>query len=133
MGDIVEEKEVNKNAENEKGEHVSGFFISKRSLYLAAGGAVGVLAAIGISKLSKRMRPAAVGVTKEGLAFKEWLITNYEKVKEDIEDIVAEAKHAQQRDVHKASETAKKEEDILKKVEQMVEEALKQKSKKEGA
>lgn len=39
MGDIVEEKEVNKNAENEKGEHVSGFFISKRSLYLAAGGA----------------------------------------------------------------------------------------------
>lgn len=133
MGEKVEEKGENKNSDTEKGKHLSGLFISKRSLYLAAGGALGVLAAIGIGKLSKRMRPAAIGVTKEGFAFKEWLIANYEKVKEDIEDIVAEAKHAQQKDFHAAAETAKKEEDILKKVEQMVEEALKQKSKKEGA
>lgn len=133
MGEIVEEKGENKNDEMRNEKQMSGFFISKRSLYLAAGGALGVLAAFGIGKLSKRMRPAAVGVTKEGLAFKEWLIANYEKVKEDIEDIVAEAKHAQQKDFHAAAETAKREEDILKKVEQMVEEALKQKSKTEEA
>lgn len=77
------------------------------------------------------MRPAAVGVTKEGLAFKEWLIANYEKVKEDIEDIVAEAKHVHQKDLETTTETEKKEEDILRKVEQMVEEALRQRSKKE--
>lgn len=112
---------------------MSGFFISKRGLWLAAGGALGVLAAIGIGNLSKRMSPAAVGVTKEGLAFKEWLIAHYEKVKEDREDIVAESKHAQQKDLHKTSETAGKEEDILTKVEQLVEEALKQKAEKEGA
>lgn len=94
---------------------------------------MGVLAAIGIGKLSKRMRPAAVGVTKAGLVFKEWLIAHYEKVKEDREDIVAEAKDTQQKDLHKTSETARKEEDILTKVEQLVEEALKQKAEKEEA
>lgn len=127
----VEEKVEGKNNENEGGEHMSGFFISKRSLWFMAGGALGALAAIGIGKLSKKTRPAAVGVTKEGLAFKEWLIANYEKVKEDIEDIVAEAKHAHQKDLETTTKTEKKEEDILKKVEQMVEEILRQKSKKE--
>lgn len=127
----VEEKVEGKNNENEGGEHMSGFFISKRSLWFMAGGALGALAAIGIGKLSKKMRPAAVGVTKEGLAFKEWLIANYEKVKEDMEDIVAEAKHAHQKDLETTTETEKKEEDILKKVEQMVEEILRQRSKKE--
>lgn len=131
MEEKVKGKGESKNNENERGKHMSGFFISKRSLWLVAGGALGVLAAIGIGKLSKKMRPAAVGVTKEGLAFKEWLIANYEKVKEDIEDIVAEAKHVHQKDLETTTETEKKEEDILRKVEQMVEEALRQRSKKE--
>jgi len=94
---------------------------------------LGALAVIGIGRLSKKMRPAAVGVTKEGIAFKEWLITNYEKVKEDIEDIVAEAKHVHLKDLEAEAETEKKEQDLLKKVEQMVEMALRQRSKKEEA
>lgn len=126
----MEEKAEGKNNENEGGMHMSGLFISKQSLWFMAGGAMGALAAIGISKLSKKIRPAAVGVTKEGLAFKEWLIANYEKVKEDIEDIVAEAKHAHQKDLETTAETVKKEEDMLRKVEQMVEEILKRRSEK---
>ncbi|MEB2308795.1 MAG: hypothetical protein OZ917_05775 [Candidatus Brocadiaceae bacterium] len=128
-----EEKGEVKNNENERGEGMSGFFIDKRSLWLMAGGALGALAVIGIGRLSKKMRPAAVGVTKEGIAFKEWLITNYEKVKEDIEDIVAEAKHVHLKDLEAEAETEKKEQDLLKKVEQMVEMALRQRSKKEEA
>lgn len=129
----IEEKIEGKNTENEGGGHMSGFFISKRSLWFMAGGALGAIAAIGIGKLSKKIRPAAVGVTKEGLAFKEWLIANYEKVKEDMEDIVAEAKHAHLKDQEATTGTEKKEEDILRKVEQMVEEILRQRSKKEEA
>lgn len=133
MEEKVEEKGEGKNNETERGEHMNGFFISKRSLWLVAGGAAGVLAAIGISKLSKKMRPAAVGVTKEGLAFKEWLVANYEKTKENIEDIVAEAKYVHQKDLETTVKTEKKEEDLLKKVEQMVEEVLRQRYKKEEA
>ncbi len=110
---------------------MGGIFISKRRLWFMAGGALGALAAIGIGKMSKKIRPSVVGVTKEGLAFKEWLIANYETVKEDIEDIVAEAKHAHQKDIETTAETVKKEEDLLRKVEQMVEEILRQRPNKE--
>jgi len=131
MEEKVEERAGNKNAENEGGRYVGGHFISKQSLWFMAGGALGALAVIGFGKLSKKIKPTAVGVVKEGYAFSEWLMAKCEKAKEDIEDIVAEAKHAHQKDLEATAETVKKEEDILKKVEQMVEEILRKQSKKE--
>lgn len=131
MEEKVEERVGNKNAENERGRYVGGHFISKQSLWFMAGGALGALAVIGIGKLSKKIRPAAVGVAKEGLTFKEWLMAKCEKAKEDIEDIVAEAKHAHQKDIEKTAETVKKEEELLRRVEEKVEEILRQRSKKE--
>ncbi len=130
MEENVLEKTEDKNTKNAGGVHMGGFFISNRSLWFMAGGALGAVAAIGISKLSNKIRPAAVGVTKEGLAFKEWLVANYEKGKEDIEDIVAEAKHAHQKDLEATAESAKKEKDMLRTVEQMVEEILKRRPEK---
>ncbi|MBZ0157819.1 MAG: hypothetical protein K8I29_16610, partial [Alphaproteobacteria bacterium] len=66
-------------AQDEKGnEHMSGYFISKRSVWLAAGGALGALAAIGIGKVSQKVRPAVVGAVKEGYAFKEWAASKIE-------------------------------------------------------
>jgi len=44
---------------------------------------------------------------------------------------VAEAKHVHLKDLETEAETEKKEQDLLKKVEQMVEVALRQRSKKE--
>lgn len=131
MEEKVEEKVEGKNNENEGGKHMSGFFINKRSLWFMAGGALGALAVIGFGKLSKKIKPTAVGVVKEGYAFSEWLMAKCEKAKEDIEDIVAEAKHVHQKDLEATAETVKKEQEILKKVEQMVEEILRQRSKKE--
>ena len=131
MEEKVEERAGNKNAENEGGRYVGGHFISKQSLWFMAGGALGALAVIGIGKLSKKIRPAAVGVAKEGLTFKEWLMAKCEKAKEDIEDIVAEAKHAHQKDIEKTAETVKKEEELLRRVEEKVEQILRQRSKKE--
>jgi hypothetical protein len=61
------------------------------------------------------------------------LIANYEKVKEDVDDIVAEAKHAHQKDVEKTAETVKKEEELLRRVEEKVEQILRYRTKSEGA
>jgi len=131
MEEKVEERVRNKNAENEGGKYMGDRFISKHSLWFMAGGALGALAVIGFGKLSKKIKPTAVGVVKEGYSFSEWLMAKCEKAKEDIEDIVAEAKHVHQKDLEATAETVKKEEEILKKVEQMVEEILRKQSKKE--
>ena len=131
MEEKVEERVGNKNAENEGGKYMGGRFISKHSLWFMAGGALGALAVIGFGKLSKKIKPTAVGVVKEGYAFSEWLMAKCEKAKEDIEDIVAEAKHAHQKDIEKTAETVKKEEELLRRVEEKVEQILRQRSKKE--
>ena len=114
-----------------------GIFISKRSLWLVVGGAFGALAALGIGKASKKIRPAMVGAAKEGYAFKEWIAGKYEKAREDAEDIVAEAKHAYHKDLEATSEAVRKEKEILEKVEKVVEKKVakkktKPKAKKEG-
>lgn len=106
---------------------MAGFFLSNRSLWLLGSGALGALAVLGLGKLSKKGRPAAVGVAKEGIAFSDWIVTKYEKMKEDAEDIIAEAKHEHQKDRESKAEIAKKEEDILRSIEEF----LKQRTKKE--
>jgi|GEM_PF-1176240 len=111
----------------------NGIFISKRSLWLMAGGALGALAALGIGKASKKIKPALVSAAKEGYAFKEWAAGKYERAKEDIEDIAAEAKHAYHKDLEATAEAVKKEKEILEKVERAVEKkASRKKSKKEA-
>ncbi|NIQ96456.1 MAG: hypothetical protein GWO11_05255 [Desulfuromonadales bacterium] len=101
-----------------------GFFIGGRSLWLMAGGALGVMAALSFDKTAKKVRPAAVGAVKEGYAFKEWVATRFEQLKEDVEDIVAEAVYEQEKESADAADAAKREEELLKKVEKMVEERL---------
>lgn len=115
------------------GDQMKGYNISKQSLWLMAAGVVGALAVIGIGKASKRIRPAVVGAVKEGYSFKEWVMSRFEGAKEDIEDIVAEAKHVYYKDIEAAAESVKKEKEILQKVEEKVEKKMaKIKGKKEG-
>jgi hypothetical protein len=119
--------------ENEGKQMKEGIFISKKSLWLVAGGALGALAAIGIGKASKKIKPSIVGAVKEGYAFKEWAAGKVDRVKEDVEDIVAEAKHAYHKDIEATEEAVKKEKEILQKVEEVVEKkAAKKRAKKEG-
>jgi hypothetical protein len=98
--------------------------VKKRDLWLLAGGALGALAALGIGKMSAKVRPSAVSAVREGYAFKEWLAGKAEKVKEDVEDIVAEGVHQYQKDLAATAETVKREKDILEKIEKVVEEKL---------
>ncbi len=103
---------------------MEGIHVKKRDLWLVAGGALGALAALGLGKISGKVRPAAVGAVREGYAFKEWLAGKAEKVKEDVEDIVAEGVHQYQEGLAATADTVKREKDILEKIEKVVEEKL---------
>lgn len=127
-------KEEYKKEKYKEGKHMGdGIFIDKKSLWLVASGAIGALAAIGIGKASRKIKPAVVGVVKEGYAFKEWAASKIDRVKEDVEDIVAEAKHAYYKDLEATHEAVKKEKEILEKVEESVRKKVsRKKTKKEG-
>jgi hypothetical protein len=126
-GEIEEkfEKE-DKNMKEEKGGNyeMGGINIGKRDLWLLAGGALGALAALGLGKATKKIRPVAVGAVREGYAFKEWIAGKAEKLKEDMEDIVAEGVHEYQQDLATAADNVKREKEVLEKIEKMVEEKL---------
>ena len=120
------EKEENFMAENEMGEgmKMDGLHLKKRDLWLVAGGALGALAALGLGKMSGKVRPAAVGAVREGYAFKEWLAGKTERVKEDVEDIVAEGVHQYHSNVSASADSVKREKDILEKIEKLVDQKL---------
>ncbi|SNB45502.1 hypothetical protein [Geobacter sp. DSM 9736] len=103
---------------------IGGIHIGQRDLWLLAGGALGALAALGLGKASKKVRPAAVSAVREGYAFKEWVAGKAEKLKEDVEDIVAEGVHQYQEGLTATADTVKREKEILEKIEKVVEEKL---------
>lgn len=115
-----------------EGLKMEGLHLKKRDLWLVAGGALGALAALGLGKLSGKVRPAAVGAVREGYAFKEWLAGKAEKVKEDVEDIVAEGVHQYHSNVAATADSVKREKDILEKIEQLVDRKLSKMKSEQG-
>lgn len=114
-------------------ETVGGIHIGKKDLWMLAGGALGALALLGLGKASQKVRPVAVGAVKEGYAFKEWVSGKAEKLKEDVEDIIAEGVHQYQQDLTSTADAVKREKGILEKIEKIVEEKLsKMKTEKGG-
>lgn len=75
-----------------------GFAIDRQTLNLIGIGALGGLGILLLMKYSQALKPALVGVLKEGYGFKEWLLAHAEGVKADIEDAAAEAKHTHQQE-----------------------------------
>lgn len=135
----MEHEEEKRHQGDEKGKegregHYGGLFIGKRSLWLMAGGALGTLAALGLGKATSKVRPAAVCAVKEGYAFKEWVAGRFDSLKEDIEDIVAEAVYEYQKDLATTADAVKREKELLEKIEKLVEARLAkmQPAKKEG-
>lgn len=108
-----------------KGKEIAGgIHIGKQDLWMLAGGALGVLALLGFGKVSQKIRPVAVGAVKEGYAFKEWVTGKAERLKEDVEDIVAEGVHQYQSNLTSTADAVKREKDILEKIEKVVEAKL---------
>lgn len=118
-------REYGEGYHGKKGEGpLGGLFIGSHSLRLLAGGALAAVAALSLEKLTRKVRPTAVGVVKEGYAFKEWATGKYEKVKEDFEDIVAEAVYEYEKEHEAAVDATKREKAILERIERIVEERL---------
>ena len=103
---------------------LDGLHLSKRTLWMVAGGATGAMAFLGLGKVFGLVRPAAVCALKEGYGFKEWLAGKLERAKEDIQDVVAEAVFSYHEDVAATAETVKREKEILEKVEKVLEERM---------
>lgn len=120
--EAVSEQGYKHEQKNRKG--FDGLHVGKKDLWMLAGGALGALAFLGLSKASQKVRPAAVGVVKEGYAFKEWVAGKAEKLKEDVEDIVAEGVHQYQEDLSASADAVQREKTILEKIEKVVEEKL---------
>jgi len=68
----------------------------KNGLFLAAGVAIGALGAVALGKGKFSVRPAMTDLVSHGLDLKEKTAAVMERAKENIEDIMAEAKHAKE-------------------------------------
>ncbi len=103
---------------------MGSFFFGKKNLLLLAGSAITTLAATRSGKVPKEYHSAAVGILKEGYAFKEWVCGKLEKLKEDAEDIAAEAVYEYQSDLDSTADLKKRERELLEKIEKIVEKKL---------
>ncbi len=116
------DREEKEDAKEEKVRLVDGVRISRGTLREMAGGAMGALVVLGLGKSFKTVRPLAVGVVREGYAFKEWLAGRIERIKENVEDVVAEGVFSYYSDTAAASDAVKREQELLDRIEKIVEE-----------
>lgn len=123
---MEEEKQEQREKGKKQGDHdqFGGLVIGKNSLWLMGAGALGALAFLGLGRASKKVRPAAVCAAKEGYAFKEWVGGKFDALKEDVEDIVAEAVYEYQKDLEAGADAIKREKELLEKIEKLVEARL---------
>lgn len=91
----------------------------KNALLLMAGGALGTLGLLALAK-SDAVRPLLVGAAKEGVSFKEWLAANFEKAKEDLEDIIAEGAYEHESEAAAEGELKDREAELIAKVEELL-------------
>ncbi len=82
---------------------------------------IGALAGLVIlGKLMRDSRPLLVSVTKEAIAFQQWLIGKLEESKEFWEDVVSEAKHLCRLEVERKLEILQKQQEILQKIKNRI-------------
>ena len=98
--------------------------VSKRTLWMMAGGALGAMALLGLGSVFKVVRPAVVSAVKEGYGFKEWLAAKIEKANEDVQDVIAEAVFSYKKDLTDLADMAKREKELMERVEKLAEERL---------
>ena len=68
----------------------------KNGMFLAAGVAIGALGAVALGKGKFSIRPAMADLLSHGMGLKEKTTSILERAKEDLDDLMAEAKHAKQ-------------------------------------
>ena len=69
----------------------------KFGLFFLGGIALGALGAVALSKGKLNLKPVAADLISRGMDVKDALMSKVEAVKEDMEDLAAEARHASEK------------------------------------
>lgn len=67
--------------------------LTKGALLFGAGLVLGYMGSRAIEDPASKVRGAAVGAISHGISLKDRIMTSVERARENVEDIVAEAKH----------------------------------------
>ncbi|MBF0345283.1 MAG: hypothetical protein HQL06_13770 [Nitrospirae bacterium] len=126
----VESTEQGTDNHDGQGKDKDGYTISRQTLLLASGGALVALAFLGIEMVSSQLKPAGVSLAKEVYGFKDWFMSKVERVIEDVEDIISEAKHGHYKDIQADAESVKREKEMLEKVEAHINKKVERKQAK---
>lgn len=92
--------------------------LSAKYLLIGVGAVAG---AVALSRLIKDAKPLMVGVTKEVIAFNQWLGSTVAEGQEYWEDVAAEAKYKYKEEVEKKLEILQKQQEILMKMKSSLE------------
>lgn len=107
-----------------------GLFYTHPSFWFSVGGALTSYVGLNLGKVLSPVRPAIVGGLKESYTFKNWITGKVEMSKEDIEDMVAEAKHSYEEELTQAVKSIEREKELLEKVDKVVKKRVKNVKKK---
>lgn len=108
-----------------------GITISTKTLLLTAAGAAGTAIALFLGRHFQKFKPSLVEVAKEGYGFVDWVTEKLERAKEDLEDLLAEAKHAYYEERIEMQELIRREREILEKIENRIKQNLHEKEESE--
>ena len=102
-----------------------------RGSYFIAG-AVVIAGLYILGRNSDTLRPVTVGVTKEGLAFKDWLIESMVGVRKRLRGIAGEARQANRKEKKGKADFSAKEENVLEELDKHLEKLEKELEEKGG-
>ena len=102
-----------------------------RGSYFIAG-AVLVAGLYILGRNSDTLRPATIGITKEGLAFRDWLTQSIVSVRKKFRGIAGEAKQANRKEKKGKADFSAKEENVLKELDNHLEKLEKELEEKGG-
>lgn len=98
------------------------WLLGKGNLWFAAGGLLGALLLTGSEKVLRGAKPVAVSLLKEGYSFKEWLATRYDLSREEIEDVLAEARHEYEQQARATDSDSDREDELLARLDAIIQE-----------
>lgn len=94
--------------------------LSKKNIYYVLGGMLGGLSVLLMGKILNRGKGSLVRLVKEGIAFGEWVGGKIDEIKENMEDILAEAKVLYFKDREELFKLVEKERELLDRLERLI-------------
>lgn len=73
-----------------------------------------------VNKFLRDSKPLLVKVTKEAIAFQQWIVGNLEESKEFWEDVFSEAKHQYRLEVERKLQILQKQQELLQKLKERI-------------